>query len=222
MNIYQQKSCLEILNKLAENPCYRMFSDPPTSQPSKECQRPLYLNFIKSKLEVGMYDSTREFVFDVRTVFRNVEKSNSCGEYKKLGAKLLFLKFEEMIANGHITQSELDCNLFVISNEIKNLEESIQKPPPNSPKTKEMPASFILHEKVDVPTTKQLQAALRILNEPSLIIQAAIFALEKQKGCVSIGQTIDFHFRIMKSQTKIDLYTFIINKLKEVAVSGKK
>ena len=195
-----------------------MFYDPPGSQNCAEFNKPMYFKFIEQKLEDGMYMSLLDFIYDVRTIFHNVEKSTGFSEYKKLGSRLLLEKFERMIDDGFIINSQIDDEMFKISHFLSKQMKMINTSNAQTHPKDSIPAAGILKEEVDIPSTKQLQAELRILNDPNLIIQAAIFAYEKQKGCVTFGQTVDFHFRKMSNKTKQELHKFIISKLKKIAL----
>ncbi|OHT03354.1 hypothetical protein TRFO_29275 [Tritrichomonas foetus] len=219
MNKHQQSSCLKIMEELEANACYQMFNDPPNILDTRQIERPIFFKFIKTKVERGMYNSTGEFVFDVRTLFRNVLISNS-NKFRMAGAKLLSQIFEDLLARGSITNTQQENTILTISHSIDESLLSIPIPQPNHLRSKWMPGAAIFQEKVLIPTNEQLQADLKILHFPNVIVQAAIFASKIQQDSVLFGQSIQFLFSKMNDQTKIELHKFIMKKLREIAVMG--
>lgn len=218
MNQFQRQSCIHILDLLEENPIYKMFEDPPSM--SRKNEKPVYFQFIRNKLKQSKYNSVREFVLDVRTIFRNAQETKNDDIFYKTGAKLLSEKFEGYLCKGYLTNNHQDDDLFKISQYFDEMSKAFhpQDKLIKKQKINMEPAATIFNE--DIPknvSVSQINTGFKVLkNLPSLL--TASFHMESmQNNSISFGHYLCINASLLKDDVKNSLYQFLLQKLKEEA-----
>lgn len=231
MNLFQQDSCLRILQVLSHNPCYRMFASSPLPDHANSVDRPLFFDFIHQKIDQKIYKSTSEFIYDVRTLLRNAQASCNTNIYRISASKMLSDIFERMLNQGYITHINEEERIFQISqaikeytkkslkwqNKVMDLEPQACMFTQTINLMKEFGNSKGNSPPIDIPSPF-LKAEMKALHSIDGIISAAEFVSLKQPECVIIGRSIVFSFNKMTQDTKLELHNLIQKKLREEAI----
>ena len=220
MNSHEKSSCCAILAELEANPCFQMFDDPLDSLSMSGITRPIYFKYVKMEISHNLYKNVSEFIFDVRSIFRNARKSQSTNEYRIAAAKLLSEEFEELVAKRFITHNKYEINMLKVINAL-NDNMKIMKVPRTTHRRVNVPKAAVFTERLMAPSNEELQADLNILHYPNLIVQAGIFISKLQKDVVVFGPSILFHFSKMTNETKMELHKYVYKKLREIATSDE-
>lgn len=218
----QQAVCKEILQRIMDIPCSKLFIQSNRDVIYDHITTPLCLEDIAKKLDHGVYPSTHSFVQNMRTLFTNAMRIET--GFRHLAAKYCYEYFEKLLREG--SPSTHPCSLSVLKlekelAEVSRILKAAPKPQPRIRNPAEVSAEiFKVHHRLDPTLPYTLKDDLKLIASPDLLLKVAVFVIERQPECVLLSSSLTFNFALMTPDTKHALHRYIHQLIMESA-TGK-
>ena len=216
----QRQACAEILRKLMDVPCARLFWNSDRDIVSDKVLSPISFDVISTKLSRGVYSSTQVFISNVRLLLSNFMASET--GFRLAAARYLYDYFEKLISDGSPSINPCSLGLLRLEKKMGELSELVAETPRRTEKItgpKNVGAEVLRHP-TDQYSIQVLKNDMKLLGSPELLFKAAVFIIDRQPECVVLDSSLHFKFGLMSTMTRKELHAYA-QRLMEEAAKGQ-
>lgn len=212
----QYKFCRWVMDSLLENPSTRALLTVTNLLYSDKVIRPVNIEYVQNKLDKGFYQTSKEFVSDMRLALKNYIFCTSRKTLEREIAQLVAEYFESLMEKYVQDNDRYTYKLF--ETELKLAKETNNKfiATKETTNQKAKPAAEIFQTSEHV-TTQTLMTELKLLDEIPLYHKAIAYLSELQPETVTVDNVIYVHFCLMKQSTINKLSAYIKEMLRRKA-----
>ena len=203
MNETESYICKKILSLILKIPISNLFWKYHPENFDEDSLQPFTLKLISEKLERHIYQSSEDFIKEMRILFKNSSKINKKGSVRGVASNQLSLEFENLVnkyfpvVSKHIIESQKIELLFkeLLDSKI-DFNDLFQKKDFNEPSSSIFLNNNYYKNKID-----ELYHLIQLTNSSENILKIAVFIHELQPETIIVGNELSFHFNLMNENT---------------------